>query len=169
MRVLKDDEVLASLDAPEVSAVENVFIAPEDAVVACAGFEERSLGVLQSLDSVARPKSILVEYRPVLLGNRLEECLAECRRIGVVPSRYVYDRESPAGAGSDIWSLLHGINGRVFIDISGMSRLLIVQLLGSCISQPTSSKITCCTPSRSGITRFRNSFLGVRTRQLVRG
>ncbi|MGA2988254.1 MAG: hypothetical protein ABSG32_31150 [Terriglobia bacterium] len=142
MRVLRVDEVLASLDAPKVNAIENVLIAPDDAVVVCAGFEERSLGVLQSLHSVARPRVILVEYRPVLLGNRLEECLSECRRIDVTPLRYVYDRENPAGAGSEIWSLLHGISGRVFIDVSGMSRLLIVQLLGSCMSQPTSSKVT---------------------------
>jgi hypothetical protein len=142
MRILRIDERLAAVDMPTVGPAGDIDLMAEDSLVVCAGFEDRSLGVLRSLTSCVQVTVVLVEYRPYLLGNRLEDCLSECSRLGVAPIRYVYDRENPAGAAIDIWSLLAKARGRIHIDLSGMSRLLIVQLLAASATERRFSRIT---------------------------
>lgn len=131
MRVQRIDEQLAASEKAPLIKVSEVSFKEIDALVVCAGFEDRSLSILRSIASPAggRPVVLVIEYRPALLGNRLDDCLRECERLGVTTLRYVYDRESPAGAALGVWSLLSGIEGRVFLDVSGMSRLLVIQLL----------------------------------------
>jgi len=52
----------------------------------------------------------------------------KCRSLGIKPVWVVYDRRDPAGIGERILTRI-GQNTPLMLDISGMSRLLIVQLL----------------------------------------
>ena len=83
MRVLRIDERLAAAEFPQVLAGTGISVCSGDARIVCAGFEDRSLAVLRALPAGAECIILLVEYRPSLLGNRLEECLFECGRSSI--------------------------------------------------------------------------------------
>ena len=68
-----------------------------------------------------------MEYRPAVVSNRLEEVTNECQERGIPHQVLKYDREDPAGFGEMLTTACRGCTGRILIDISGMSRLLIVQ------------------------------------------
>jgi hypothetical protein len=130
VRVQRIDECLGTLTLPSLERADSFRTRLGDCLIVCAGFEDRSLAVLRSLPQTSEGLSIiLIEYRPIVAGNHLDECLAECVRLKVKPERFVYDRENPAGAGEQIWAFTNNIEGRTYVDVSGMSRLLIVQLL----------------------------------------
>ena len=80
-------------------------------------------------DAGNRRLSILViNYRPRYVQNRLEELSEICTSADYTMHTCVYDRANPAGIGKEIVEFSASFD-RVVVDISGMSRLLIVQTI----------------------------------------
>jgi hypothetical protein len=103
---------------------------PKDCLVLCGGFEDRVLrGLHGALLGAATFKVILVNYSPFVPENRSALIRKTCSDRGLAFSEVTYDRQKPAGFGETLVEQIANREGRVFIDISGMSRLLIVQVL----------------------------------------
>lgn len=127
--LLRRDEVLRQLTLPEVRASE-VALGRGDVLVMCAGFEDRALDVLARAVGAGSTgfRVVEIEYQPAVAANRATETRELAEGAGAELSRVVYDRENPVGAGNAIVAALPG-TGRLVLDVSGMSRLLIVQLV----------------------------------------
>lgn len=132
------DKRLRSLDKPFLVSIEALKLQGDDVLVLCAGFEDRALGCLQkALDSTSNKfTTIIVEYSPYIKENKLEEIKALCDKVELEKRIVTYDRKNPAGFGENILRHLENIGGSIYIDLSGMSRLLIVQLIVSLSSKP---------------------------------
>ena len=124
------DERLARIAWPPVERVDVDSIAAGDVVVLCGGFEERATRLLSELTSRRTMGAVvvMVNYLPEYKENRVEMIreMAAAARIEV--REYCYDRRRPEGGGEAVAEMARGA-GRVFVDISGMSRLLIVQIV----------------------------------------
>jgi hypothetical protein len=131
MKFHRTDRALASAALPSLRKIEGPECQAGDVLVLAAGFEERALAVLSSLEklNVNELLIICIEYLPQINENQNQKLQDICDRGGWNYLRLTYDRCDPAGAYSNLESHLHTVKGRIFIDISGMSRLLIVQLL----------------------------------------
>lgn len=130
-RLLKKNERLRELSFPSLVPLDHIVLGNDDVLILCAGFEERAVSALKRF-SEKREESFLViviEYCPLLADNRLEEIREECGKSGLVFKTVLYDRENPQGAAEEILRTIPARSRRLFVDISGMSRLLIVQLL----------------------------------------
>ena len=123
-------EVLQAVEWPGMREVEVPRMESGDCMIVCAGFEDRSVEVLRRVrDSGARDFSLgVIEYRPSYRQNKLHEITGISEGAGLEAKRFLYDRENPAGAGEDLTHFAE-VSRRVVVDISGMSRLLIVQIL----------------------------------------
>ena len=128
--VLRTDERLANIVKPTMEPFDAVSISTGDVLVVCAGFEERSV---EALRAAARKgsgfKVLIVEYLPSYADNRIDELLNICHEFKLEFEHLTYDRQTPAGFGEILVQRLSGMARRLFLDISGMSRLLIVQTL----------------------------------------
>lgn len=130
MRVLRIDEKLAALSKPSLQPVERFSLESTDCLILCTGFEDRVLGVLDSALLGSAPFNVvIVEYLPFMPQNRSPTIREKCVRYGLSFSNVTYDRQNPVGFGEVLLHQLANCNGRIFVDVSGMSRLLIVQLL----------------------------------------
>lgn len=128
-RVFRIDERLALMAKPPMQSASGIILGRNDCVVVCAGFEERAVSFLR--DVVGRRsvgfKIVVIEYLPAYADNRLPEMLQLCEQAQCVICHLTYDRKNPAGFG-DLLKEAVGLDAeRVYIDVSGMSRLLIVQ------------------------------------------
>jgi len=134
MHVLRLDEQLANLDWPEPKTIDVPSIVPGSVLVMCAGFEDRALAVLtRALNGGEKGfRLFCVDYLPAVIANRRAEVEELCRRHDIVLERVAYDRENPAGGGEQILRAVAAAS-RLYIDVSGMSRLLIVQLLAETV------------------------------------
>lgn len=129
-RVLRIDERLAELAKPPLEPIARTRLHSNDCLIVCAGFEDRSLAVLQqALAGGQHFRVILVEYLPFMPANRARELAALCEQVGINPTRLVYDRQNPAGFGALLAGKATACPGRIYVDVSAMSRLLIVQTL----------------------------------------
>lgn len=135
---IRVDKLLRSFSKPSLNSIEQVELHQDDVFILCAGFEDRVLGCLQkALDSKSSVlKTIIVEYSPLNPDNKLNGIEALCDSAGWKRKKETYDRENPAGFGENILRHLDNSVGRIFIDLSGMSRLLIVQLIVSLSVKP---------------------------------
>jgi hypothetical protein len=130
MRVLRIDEKLAALPKPSLQPVERLSLESNDCLILCAGFEDRVLGVLDSALLGSAPfKVVVVEYLPFVSQNRSPIIREKCVRYGLSFSDVTYDRQNPAGFGEALLERLANCDRRIIVDVSGMSRLLIVQVL----------------------------------------
>lgn len=135
--ILRPDEWLANLEKPTFDKTMQVVMAPEDWLVICVGFEDRAVGVLQNAVSGQTSFNVLlVRYEPFFEENRIDDIHSICQlgRINVV--EVTYNREEPSGFGSTILEQLTSCRGRIYIDVSAMSRLLIVQVLVALGTRP---------------------------------
>jgi hypothetical protein len=139
-RVERIDEKLSKIEKPDLIPIDNLHLEGRDVLIVCAGFEDRAIRVLEyALASGNRkPKVVIVEYKPYVKENKIEEMKTLCEESGIQPEILVYDRENPPGAGDQLLQHISDIEGRILIDTSGMSRLLIVQLIVSLGKRPTS-------------------------------
>lgn len=129
-RVLRLDEKLADLPKPAVQQIDGFEIWQEDCLIVCSGFEDRALTLLKkAVAGTKRFKVIIIEYLPFLPENRVDEMVAICRASGLDFSRFVFDRQNPTGGGEQLVEMMLRCSGRLIIDISAMSRLLVVQVL----------------------------------------
>jgi len=129
VRVTRLDEHLAAISPPQLEAVESASLASTDVLVVCAGFEDRATEVLKrAVAGGGRDfRVVCVEYLPRNDTNRSAEVRELCERAGARQETWVFDRENPAGAAEEL--LRRAGAGQLQVDISGMSRLLVVQLL----------------------------------------
>ena len=124
------DELLAGKSKPQLETVSRFVLSAEDCLVLCGGFEDRATAILENAAANEVPFNVvLILYEPEVAGNRADAIRKICQdgRINLV--ELSYDRQEPAGFGYTLLETLPTGSGRVFIDISGMSRLLIVQVL----------------------------------------
>jgi hypothetical protein len=131
------DEMLASLRKPALESVGAFALSPEDWLVVCGGFEDRALAILKSAASNRTPFNVvLIPYEPFLTENKTDDIRRICRNGGIRVVELSYNRQEPAGFGSILVEALSTCRGRIFVDISGMSRLLIVQALVALQKRP---------------------------------
>src|ERR1035441_8750950 len=129
-RILRIDERLAALIKPTIQSIDTIPIGSGDVLIVCAGFEERAVGILRSVTRNSSGfKVLIIEYLPPYADNQIDELLGICRESKLEYERLTYDRKKPAGFGEILVQRLGDMAQRVFLDISGMSRLLIVQTL----------------------------------------
>ncbi len=129
-RVTRLDEQMAAMSKPALMPSTSFRLGLGDCLVLCGGFEDRAMAVLR--DAASRSSAfrvVVIAYAPAIAANRLTEIRATCAQAGIAVAEIVYDRENPAWFGDVFLRQLEGTEGRVVLDISGMSRLLIVQCL----------------------------------------
>lgn len=131
LRIDRIDQKLHKLNKPELEIFHDVVVGCDDFLVMCAGFEDRSLETLKRIVSngCVGFNVLLIDYLPELKENKTAEILDLCEKVKTRVYELVYDRENPEGIGDKIVDILKAHSGKIFIDISAMSRLLIVQAL----------------------------------------
>ena len=137
-RVLRPDERLSEMDWPVLQQIEAPELSMGDVLLVCAGFEDRCIQtLLRACDAGRSGFSLgLISYLPQQSQNKIEEMSTISRHAGLQVTEFVYDRENPSGIGEKLLGFTQTFN-RVFVDISGMSRLLIIQTLVALIGKKT--------------------------------
>ena len=127
---LRADERMAKLVWPDLQETFAPDLHRDDCLLVCAGFEERCLGSLKRAGDAGKHgfTTGIVRYLPHYPQNRIQEIRLLAKRLSSDQYEFTYDRENPAGIGSVICNFSYNFS-RIFVDISGMSRLLIVQIL----------------------------------------
>lgn len=130
-KVLRIDRKLYQIDKPGLAASDNVSLNKEDLLILCAGFEDRVMTCLNLAMTSGKTgfSVVLIDYLPYVNENKTEEIKKKCNRGGITVHHITYDRQNPQGMGNKILGVLKPEKGGIFVDISGMSRLLIVQIL----------------------------------------
>ncbi|WP_089726112.1 hypothetical protein [Candidatus Thiosymbion oneisti] len=128
--LLRTDEKLDKLAWPGLESIAKPEIESGQTIIVASGFEDRAGAYLdESLKNESTGfRVIAIEYRPHYDENRKARLEDQCRSAGIEPVWIVYDRHDPTGIGERILTEI-GQDTPLLIDISGMSRLLIVQLL----------------------------------------
>ena len=130
--VLRLDERLNNMDWPSVRAINVPSIGREDCLLMCAGFEDCAVETIRRISEVLQEAEFslgVINYLPEQKENKTEELNSIIRNVNFhTVQNFIYDREKPSGIGEDLWCFLRSFS-RIFVDISGMSRLLIVQVL----------------------------------------
>lgn len=123
-------EKLGAIAKPALEVISELDLKGDDWLVVCAGFEDRTLEALKKTMSGATPINVLVVlYEPLIAANKTEAIRGLCSQFAATYVEATYDRQNPAGFGTSLLGTLGGCHGRVFVDISAMSRLLIVQTI----------------------------------------
>ena len=126
-------EILASVNWPKLEVVQELQLDSRDCIVLAAGFEDRAIGGLNlAVDSSVNFGAVIIRYLPSLLENRDDEIIHLCDQRGIGVDEIIYDRACPSGIGSSLRTLVSRFR-RVIVDISGMSGLLIVQIIVSLV------------------------------------
>jgi len=129
--VLRVDEQLASFSAPPLHPLDPLQLPRIECLVICAGFEDRATALLTELLSagVTPSVTVLIEYEPYIPQNRTAEIRDVLSQAGATVIPVKYARSDRANAGYDIANIIQARGRPALIDVSGMSRLLIVQVL----------------------------------------
>jgi hypothetical protein len=132
MRIERVDDRLKHLKKPQLCELFTKKLTNDDVLILCAGFEDRATEIVKRLkndNNNVNFKVIILRYLPENEYNKFTE-INELFNSGVItPTCITFDREDPSGIGSQILGIIKEIKGRIYIDISAMSRILIVQLL----------------------------------------
>jgi hypothetical protein len=138
LKVLRIDRKLFLLEKPPLLPVKHVGLTVGDILVLCAGFEDRAIKALKvSLEAGESGYSvILINYLPFVAENRLEEIRRICQAHCIPIQGLQYDRPNPSGIGETLLTLPGMKRGNILVDISGMSKLLIVQILAALGKRP---------------------------------
>ena len=128
--LVRADEAVGSADWPVLTPAHSVTLTTDDVLVVCGGFEDRATTVLEWALRDKRDSftALVVEYEPHYDENRTQAIMNMCRGAGVPVDCCTYDRRLPAGMGEKLARRTLGAS-RVYIDVSAMSRMLIVQIL----------------------------------------
>lgn len=135
MKSLRIDRAISNTQLPLLEAINTPHFQPGDVLIVSGGFEDRALAVLNLACSqnVEGLSIIGFEYSPPISQNRHEEIIALCEKAHWSYLGLNYDRRNPSGAFDLLSKALPTDAGRVYLDISGMSRLLIAQLVAGLI------------------------------------
>lgn len=136
LTVQTPNEWLAAVDKPTLETIRRVLLNPEDWFVMCAGFEDRALGALQVAVGQSPFNLLLIHYEPYIPENKTGVIRDICKSEHIKVTDIIYNRQEPSGIGDIFLKQLSGCRGRIFIDVSAMSRLLIVQLLVALGTRP---------------------------------
>lgn len=130
-RIVRIDEKLKEITKPSLKKIQDIRLMKGDVFIVCAGFEERATEAFKrTISSESSGAHVLIiDYLPFVKENRLDEIISICRSRSLQYDKIVYDRQNPAEFTENFHESLWNKQGRIYIDISGMSRLLIVQLL----------------------------------------
>ncbi len=130
-RVQRIDDKLSQLKKPLLNSVQKLFLNKEDIFIVAAGFEDRSVEILKRLVSEGNNggTAIVLTYLPSLKENKKDEITKLCAYGSIKPIYVEYDRHNPSAIGDRLCNILNSVTGNIFMDISAMSRLLIVQLV----------------------------------------
>lgn len=131
------DMILMEHDYHELTVTEGLSLKAGSVLVICAGFEERSINSLRrAIDAGSSGVYVIVvDYLPYVKANKSEEIISLCGDAGFDYKLITYNRGDPAGGASGILNILPDVFETLYVDISGMSRLLIVQMM---------REIICC-------------------------
>ncbi len=144
-RILRMDERLRNLSLPEMEKIDDLSISAGDVLITCAGFEDRSIHILKSLIAAGRKDFfvIFVEYKPYVAANRTSEIQQLCQSHKIEFTSIIYDRQNPVNGGESCLSVLPYSRNNLWIDISGMSRLLVVQIIVALSRRDDAFKHSC--------------------------
>lgn len=140
MKISRLDEKLHGLSLPILKIENKVDFQYGDIVIICAGFEDRTKKILeQIIERKIQGLTILVVlYEPTVIENKSNELIDLCNKENIKTKVFTYDRNNPSGAGIKILNDISDHKGNLWVDISGMSRLLIVQLIDRLKEKETS-------------------------------
>jgi hypothetical protein len=164
-RLLKADERLANVLWPDLQRIKAPHIGIDDCLLVCGGFEARAVEALRRTCAAGYSGFALglVTYRPRYPQNRTDELRKIGRETHLQITEFVYDRENPAGMGEELEHFTRDF-AHVFVDISGMSRLLIVQTLVALLAESHNHAVTIIygeakeyPPTRAKFTQDRQS------------
>ena len=137
-QLLRPDEKLREIDWPGLGKIKFPPIGTDDCLLVCAGFEDRAIETLKRTCEAGKTGFSLgiVDYRPPYPQNRLKALHTMSEKAALQTKNFVYDREKPSCMGQELRHFTQEKRfDRIFIDISGMSRLLIVQTLVALIRE----------------------------------
>ena len=134
--LLRPDEKLSKIAWPNLQEIESPSVGTDDCLLVCAGFEERAIETLRRTCEAGKAGFSLgiVTYLPDYQENRIRELRSISEKADIQTTEFVYDRENSTGMGEKLQRFTQQFD-QAFIDISGMSRLLIVQTLVALISE----------------------------------
>jgi len=143
VRILRLDKRLKKYSFPSLNQISVLDISQNDVLVVCAGFEDRSIAILKKIVElgISDISIVFVDYKPFVEENQFSEVKKICDESGYTFVRVTYDRETPAGAAYEIIDGIILKNNKIWIDISGMSRFLIVQLIEALPTKNIFSKV----------------------------
>lgn len=138
MRVTRADERISEFPKPGLEIVDNVAFGSSDTLIMCAGFEDRSINVAKHLarSGANGVDVILISYLPMIGENRESELLELCKTRSCTVKELIYNRHEPAGFAEKAMESVKNRTNRVWLDISGMTRLLITQLVAFLCQEP---------------------------------
>lgn len=138
LKVLRIDRKLEKLQKPSLLPIDTVPVNKDDTLILCAGFEDRAIKALDlAIESGTIGFSlVIIEYLPDVHENKIGEIINKCKKCGISFNRLTYDRQNPSGIGNKLLNILKPDSGRIYVDISAMSRLLIVQILSTLGQSP---------------------------------
>ena len=148
MRVLRVDEWLRQLPHPELQVTSVPELDSDDTLLTCAGFEDRAIEALRrAVSAGCRGFRVLsIEYVPKIEENQEEDIASLCAQAQATLEWLTFDRERPAGAAEQILARVPESH-HLHVDLSGMSRILIVQVVAALIRRARSapSEVLYCS------------------------
>ena len=148
MRVLRMDEWLRQLPHPELQITTAPTLGSDDVLLTCAGFEDRAIEALRrAVSAGCRGFRVLrIDYLPEVGANRKKDIADLCAQAQGTLECLTFDREHPAGAGERILARVPDSH-RLHVDLSGMSRILIVQIVAELVRRARSanSEVLYCS------------------------
>ncbi|MDP1550038.1 MAG: hypothetical protein Q8L97_07745 [Nitrosomonas sp.] len=125
------DRVLNNAEWPKQNKIKDIEFQTGDVLLLCGGFEDRAMAIL-NLAAASKCRSLTVldfEYTPALKSNHSPQIIKLCEEVNWKHIRIEYDRRDPAGIFKTTLRNFPQDLKRIYLDISGMSRLLVVQLV----------------------------------------
>jgi len=128
--------MLTSVDSilPKISPLDIKSLLSPLIYIGAAGFEDRALSFLETavLNKVKIDKAIIIKYEPFEKKNKIEQFTDLLNKLSINSSEVTFDRYDPQLFSQSISRYLEGLgNYHILVDISGMSKFLIIILLNS--------------------------------------
>jgi hypothetical protein len=121
---------------PRIAERRSVIAHAEEVLIHAPGFEDRTLASAKVVRAPHMNRAILLRYRPHNSANRLSEVREALTGRGFVTTEadvITYDRFAPAGFEARLKARLRALNAHgALVDISTMSKLAILLVLGVC-------------------------------------
>ena len=112
--------------------------------IGAAGFEDRATSILDYVisENIQLENSIAIKYRPFIRRNRVGEFRDRLEKVGAHTIWTTFDRYDPQKFSKAIPSILESLgSSHILVDISAMSKFLIMVLLQTIITRPNSLTI----------------------------